>query len=132
MCEKYLFVSIIVASYNYGRYLKANLESLINQTYKNIEIIVVDDGSTDNSLEIIKEYIKKDSRVQLLTHKNNINRGLKISLQKALQIAKGEYVAFCESDDYWDIHHYRRKGQIFERESRGRYCHLRLYSVWTG
>ncbi len=109
MCEKYLFVSIIVASYNYGRYLKANLESLINQTYKNIEIIVIDDGSTDNSLEIIKEYIKKDSRVKLLTHKNNRNRGLKISLQKALQIAKGEYVAFCESDDYWDIHHIEEK-----------------------
>lgn len=104
-----ILVSIIVASYNYGRYLRENLESLHNQTYKNIEVIVMDDGSTDNSLEIINEYVNKDSRFKLITHENNANKGLTVSLQKALNYCKGEYIAFCESDDYWDIHHIEEK-----------------------
>ena len=59
-------VSIIVASYNYEKYISETLVSLINQTYKNIEIIVIDDGSSDNSINIIKNYQKQDPRIKLI------------------------------------------------------------------
>ncbi len=100
-----MYISIIVASYNYARYLRENLDSLLNQTYTNFEVLVIDDGSTDNSLEIIKEYVEKDSRFKLLTHENNVNKGLSESVYLALSHAKGTYIAFCESDDYWTCDH---------------------------
>ena len=107
--EKNILVSIIVASYNYGRYLRENLESLKNQTYTNIEIIVVDDGSTDNSIEIINEYVETDKRFKLIIHDNHSNLGLNKSLKKALEYCNGDYIAFCESDDYWAPNHVEEK-----------------------
>lgn len=93
-------VSIVVTSYNYAQYIRETLDSLIAQTYKNIEIIVVDDGSRDNSVEIIKEYQLRYGFIHLVTHPGGKNLGLKASMMAAIQAAKGEYIAFCESDDY--------------------------------
>ncbi len=92
-------ISIIVASFNYEEYIKETIESILNQTYQNWEMIVVDDGSQDKSVEVIKSYCEKDERIKLFTHPNNENRGLKETIQLALSKATGEYVAFCESDD---------------------------------
>lgn len=105
-------ISIIIASYNYGRYLEKNLNSIVNQTYNNIEIIVIDDGSTDNSVEIIKKFADADNRIKFLQHPNNANLGLSFSVKYALEQAQGEYVAFCESDDYWATNHLEEKVQI--------------------
>jgi len=66
--------SIIMASYNYAGYISQGIESVINQTYQNFELIIVDDGSVDNSVEIIKSYCEKDNRIKLYCH--NKNRGL--------------------------------------------------------
>lgn len=77
-------VSIIVTSYNYDKYISETLNSLINQTYKNIEIIVMDDGSSDNSINIIKNYQKQDPRIKLITHPNNENKGLAFSVKTAI------------------------------------------------
>lgn len=112
-----LLISIIVASYNYGRYLRENLESLLNQTYKNIEVIVVDDGSTDESLDIINEYVKKDSRFKLITHENHANLGLNESLKKAISFCNGEYIAFCESDDFFKENHIEEKVKYIKKYS---------------
>ena len=105
------YVSIIVASYNYARYITQTLDSLINQTYTNFEIIIIDDGSTDNSVEIIKAFEQKDSRIKLLQHKNNSNKGLSESVKFALDHSRGEWIAFCESDDYWAPDHLEAKTQ---------------------
>lgn len=70
-------VSIIIPSFNYEKYITQTIESVINQTYTNWELIIVDDGSKDNSKEIIKDYCAKDNRIRLYTHENNQNLGLK-------------------------------------------------------
>lgn len=95
-------ISVIVASYNYENLIKETLNSLLNQTYKNFEIIVVDDGSSDNSVKVIKKYTSKYPNVFLYRHKRGMNRGLAETVKLGISKAKGEYIAFCESDDYWE------------------------------
>ena len=90
-------VSIIVIVYNTEKYLKSCLDSLINQTYENIEIIVVDDGSTDNSLEIINRYEIKDKRIKKITQ---TNKGCVMARTNGAKIATGEYSMFIDSDDW--------------------------------
>lgn len=94
-------VSIITASYNYQDYIKETIESIINQTYKDWELIVVDDGSTDNSVEVIKSYCEKDPRIKLYTHENNENKGLMETIKYGLSKTNNEWIAFLESDDIW-------------------------------
>src|SRR5574344_974638 len=96
-----MLISIIIASYNYEMYLKDTIQSVLNQTYQDWELIIVDDGSTDNSVEIIKEFCAKDERIKLLTHQDNVNKGLTKTLELGIQQAKGEWIAFLESDDMW-------------------------------
>jgi glycosyltransferase involved in cell wall biosynthesis len=94
--------SIIMTSYNYADHIKSAIGSIIDQSYQDWELIVVDDGSTDNSIEIIKSFIDKHpDKIKLLTHPNNANKGIKETNELALANVKGEYVAFLESDDIW-------------------------------
>lgn len=90
-------VSIIIPVYNVEKYVSRCLESVVSQIYKNIEIIVVDDGSPDGSAEIIEKYCKRDSRVKLY-HK--INGGLSDARNFGLSKAKGDYVTYIDSDDF--------------------------------
>ena len=89
-------ISIIVPIYNTEKYLKQCLDSIINQTYQNLEIICINDGSTDNSLDTLKTYIKKDSRIKLIDQKN---QGLSNVRNQGLKKATGEYISFVDSDD---------------------------------
>lgn len=97
--------SIIVASYNYEKYISQTLDSLLAQTYKNFEIIVVDDGSKDDSVKLINKYVRKYNNVFLYQHHKNINKGLSKTLQLGLSKASGDFICFCESDDYWSKDH---------------------------
>lgn len=90
-------VSVIVPVYKVEEYLKECVDSIINQTYKNIEIILIDDGSPDNCGKICDEYVKKDSRIKVI-HKEN--GGLSSARNAGLDVAKGEYIAFVDSDDW--------------------------------
>src|SRR5574344_974602 len=90
-------ISIIVPVYNAGKYLKECMDSILNQTLKDIDIICINDGSTDDSSEILNEYAKKDNRVQVI-HK--INEGLGKTYNRGIKMANGEYIAFVEPDDY--------------------------------
>ena len=96
-------VSIIIPVYNVEKYLRQCLDSVINQTFKDIEIIIVNDCSPDNSLQIIKEYQQKDERIVLLDLKQNI--GLAFARNAGMKIAKGKYITFIDSDD-WVIEDY--------------------------
>lgn len=103
--KKQVLISVIVASYNYDKYIKKTLDSLINQTNKQFEIIVVDDGSKDQSIRFIEEYTARFANIKLYTHPNNQNRGLAETVKLGIEKASGEYIAFCESDDYWSNNH---------------------------
>ena len=90
-------VSIIVPIYNVEKYLPKCIESIINQTYKNLEIILVDDGSPDNCAKICDEYAKKDNRIKVI-HKPN--GGVSSARNAGLDIATGEYIGFVDPDDF--------------------------------
>lgn len=93
-------ISIIVPVYNAGKYLVECLDSLINQRYKNIEILCINDGSTDNSRSIIDDYRAKDSRIKLLEHDISCsNKGLSISRNLGIKEATGDYICFVDGDD---------------------------------
>ncbi len=108
-------VSVIIPSYNYEKLIKEALDSLVNQSFDDFEIIVVDDGSIDNSVEVIKKYQKKYSNIYLFTHKNNLNKGLSKTVQLGLRHAKGKYIAFLECDDFWEKDYLLKKVKIFEK-----------------
>ncbi len=92
-------VSIITPSYNSANFIGATIDSVIIQTYPNWEMIIVDDCSTDNSIEIIQKYVAQDRRVKLIQNKKN--RGAAETRNEALKVAKGRFIAFLDSDDLW-------------------------------
>ena len=89
-------ISVILPVYNVEKYLRKCLDSVINQTYKNLEIILVNDGSTDNSGKICEEYALNDKRIKVI-HKEN--GGISSARNAAIDIAKGQYITFIDSDD---------------------------------
>lgn len=91
-------ISIITTSYNYGEYISETIKSIRAQSYSDWELIIVDDSSEDNSVEIIKSFCK-DKRIKLICHDKN--KGLTQSVKTGLKYAKGEWIAFLESDDLW-------------------------------
>ncbi len=91
-------VSIIVPIYNASRYLSRSVESILNQSYENLEIILIDDCSTDNSKEIIKKYALKDSRIKPFY--SEVNQGVSKSRNMGLKSVSGDYVVFIDADDY--------------------------------
>ncbi len=95
--SKDILVSIIIPIYNAAAYLKRCLDSVLRQTFQNLEIILVNDGSQDESLEICKEYAHKDLRIYVLSIKNS---GVSVSRNLALDIARGKYIRFVDSDDW--------------------------------
>lgn len=95
--DKLPFISVVVPVYNVEPYLRRCLDSVITQTYRNLEIILVDDGSTDCSGKICDEYVKKDSRI-IIIHKEN--GGLSDARNVGIKTASADYIAFIDSDDY--------------------------------
>lgn len=93
-------VSIIVPAYNVEKYLSCCLESLINQTYRNIEIIIINDGSMDKTLDVAHQYSIRDTRLVII---NKSNSGVSDSRNVALRQALGEYVLFVDADDWLDV-----------------------------
>ena len=97
MSQEKALISLIIPVYKVEKYLEKCIQSVINQTYENLQIILVDDGSPDNCGKICDEYAKKDHRIEVI-HKSN--GGLSDARNKGLEIAKGEYIGFVDSDDY--------------------------------
>ena len=110
-------ISVIVTSYNYEKYIEKNLKSILNQTYKNYEVIIVEDGSKDNSLNVIKKYTDKYENFHLFTHDNHQNRGLVESVKLGISKSKGKYIAFLESDDYWHKDNLLEKVRLINKYS---------------
>ena len=98
-------ISIIVPIYNAENYLYRCLDSIINQTYAKLQIILVDDGSTDSSGEICEQYAKNDARIEVI---HTINKGVICARKTGVKAAKGKYVGFVDSDDYIDNDYYEK------------------------
>lgn len=94
-------VTVVIPVYNVENYLRECLDSVCNQSYRRLEIICVDDGSTDESFSILDEYAKRDDRVIVLTQ---LNAGAAAARNAAMRIAKGEWICAVDSDDYLDLH----------------------------
>ncbi len=97
-------ISVIIPVYNVEKYVERCLDSVIAQTYKNIEIIVIDDGSVDSSVSIIKKF--KDKRIKLIV--KGYNSGQSDSRNIGLSLAKGKYIGFIDSDDYVDLNYFEK------------------------
>ncbi|SFB04736.1 MULTISPECIES: glycosyltransferase [unclassified Bacillus (in: firmicutes)] len=97
--EKIMF-SILIPVYNVEKYLNKCLDSVINQTYNNFELIIVNDGSTDSSLEICRTYAKNDNRIRVY---DQPNKGLLLTRRNSIKKAMGDYILFLDSDDYWEL-----------------------------
>ncbi len=92
-------VSVIIPMYNVFEYIRPAMDSIIEQTLKEIEIICIDDGSTDHTLEVIKEYQKRDERIRIVTENN---AGPSVARNKGIIRARGEYIAFLDADDFYE------------------------------
>lgn len=98
-------VSVIVPFYNTYKYIEKCLNSLVNQTLKNIEIILINDGSTDDSVEIAKAFREKDSRIKII---NQENKKQGAARNAGMKIAQGEYIGFVDSDDWVDLDYFEK------------------------
>ncbi len=92
-------VSVIMPSYNHSRFIKEAIQSVLNQTFDDFELIIIDDSSSDNSQEIIQKFAEIDSRIKPIFHKKNM--GIARTLNDGLRASKGEFIAFIASDDVW-------------------------------
>ena len=106
-------ISVIVPVYNVSDYLNECIESIIQQTYKNLEIILINDGSTDNSLQICKDYAEKDTRIIVLDKQNG---GQSSARNLGLDYAMGEYIAFIDSDDAVSLDVFEENTKILEKD----------------
>ena len=93
-------VSIALCTYNGAAYISEQLDTLVNQSYPNCEIVVVDDCSKDNTIKILREYAEKYPQISV--HSNTENLGYTRNFEKAIRLCKGEYIALCDQDDIWD------------------------------
>ena len=127
--SKDIKVSIIIPVYNVEQYLPKCLDSIINQTLKDIEIICINDGSTDNSLSILKEYASKDDRMIIIDKEN---KGQGIARNLGIKKAKGKYIGFVDPDDWVDIQMFEKMyNQAQKLNSEIVICDLVKYQEWN-
>lgn len=107
-------ISVIIPVYNVEDYLEECLDSIINQTFKDLEIICINDGSQDNSLNILEEYAEKDNRIKIITTKN---QGLSAARNRGLENITGDYVYFIDSDDYLELTAFEELYALAEEKS---------------
>ncbi|GAX44195.1 family 2 glycosyl transferase [Tolypothrix sp. NIES-4075] len=116
-------VSVLVPNYNYAKYIGETLESALCQTYPNFEVIVCDDGSKDNSCEVIESYVQKDSRIKLIRKPNG---GVATALNAAYQASKGEIICLLDADDIWMDNKLQKILDVFRSDPK---CGFAIHNV---
>ena len=94
-------ISVIITDYNYGKYIKKAIESIFRQTYKNLELIIINDGSTDNSDDIITELIAQADDTIAIDYVRQENKGIVYTRNLGIELANGSYFVFLDADDYF-------------------------------
>lgn len=124
-------VSVIIPVYNVEKYIRQTLDSVVNQTFKDIEIIIVDNKSTDKTLEIIEEYAKNDKRFVIYKNSENLKQG--IARNFGVQMARGQYIFFIDGDDYMELNAIERLYEkITETDSDITICTWNQFDDLTG
>ena len=119
MSKNNTLVSVVMSVYNGERYLDDAIASILDQTYSNFEFIIINDGSNDNTLKIIKDYQKQDKRIKLISRQN---KGLIASLNEGISIAKGKYIARMDSDDISLPNRLQEQAQFLDKNSHIDMC----------
>jgi len=120
-------VSIILPTYNGYQYISSLLDSILLQTYKDIEYIIIDDKSADNTVRIIQNYMKKDSRINLYI--NLVHLGINKNFERGIKLAKGNYIFLCDQDDLWDRTKVEKMVNKIEHGYNLVYCDLKVIDV---
>ena len=105
-------ISVLIPAYNAEKTIKRCLDSLMCQTCKEFEVVIIDDGSSDNTFEIIKEYQKLNCKI--IAYKSE-NCGVSVTRQKLLEISSGDYIMFCDADDYFESNAIERISDLLTR-----------------
>ena len=106
----HLLISVLLPSYQHEQWIGETIDSILNQSYNNIELIIVDDASADNSVGVIKEYATKDPRIKHETFEKN--QGAMVALNRCYELSCGEYIATISSDDIWELDKLEKQAQI--------------------
>ncbi|HEY9660554.1 MAG TPA: glycosyltransferase, partial [Allocoleopsis sp.] len=104
-------ISVLMAVYNGSRYVAEAIESILNQTFTDFEFLIIEDGSTDNTVQILQDYANRDPRIKLIQNEQNI--GLTKSLNKGLKLAQGKYIARQDADDVSLPHRFEQQIAVF-------------------
>ena len=113
LCQSTPLVSVVLLTHNRQEMLPRAIDSILNQTYTNFELIIIDDASTDKTTEILKEYVKRDKRIKVI--KNRINSGIAESRNRGLELAKGEYIAWQDGDDVSELNRLSEQVKFMEK-----------------
>ena len=108
-------ISVVMSVFNDEKFLKSSIDSILNQSYNNFEFIIIDDGSTDSTLSIIKDYAKVDKRIVFVSKKNS---GITKSLNLGLKMSKGKYIARIDGDDISHSLRFEKQIDLFKKESQ--------------
>ena len=117
-------VTVIISTFNRASYMKEMIESIQKQTFRDMEIIIIDDGSTDDTREIIESYAKQDFRIQYIWQSNTGSCG--VGRNRAIKIAKGKYIAFLDDDDRWLPEKIERQVAFMEANPEIGFCYVRF------
>lgn len=128
MTEQYPLVTIVIPCYNHAQFVQETIQSVIDQDYENIELIIIDDGSKDNSVEVIQEMIPAcEKRFIRFEFKYRENKGVSSTLNEGLKWARGEYVGFCSSDDTLQPKKTSTQVQYFESNLCSDFCYTKAF-----
>ena len=110
-------VSVITPMYNCEKFISETIESVLNQTYTNWEMIIIDDCSTDKSKQIVKQYIERDKRIRLIAL--NENSGAAVARNKGIEVSSGRFIAFLDGDDLWEPNKLEKQIQFMTEKNIG-------------
>ena len=121
--NKNLKVSVIIPTYNCARYISKAIDSVLKQTYRDFEIIIINDGSSDDTEKVVKPYLKNES----VSYIYQENKGVAAARNKGIRNSKGEYIALLDADDYWSSMKLEKQIPIFEKMHEVKLVHSNMY-----
>ena len=129
MTSSRCLVSVVTPLYNTEKYIAACINSVLNQTLKDVEMLVVDDGSRDRSAEIVEEIATRDTRVRLLRHPGGVNLGVSRTRRLGIMEASGEYIAYLDADDAFEPSKLERQIELLKAHARCVLCHTGIKGI---